>query len=105
MVSASVQEYFNHLTVSLGRLSDILGRKGAMLLALSLFGTFEVIYIYIFPANQHDFRHWDSIVQCGPFNDCTHCGTSNGGNGWRRVRYRTSLPTVHLLTTLFKLES
>ena len=78
---------FQNITF-LGRLADILGRKGAMLLALSLFGKIEQISKNL----QHTqtlltLRVWYNPLWNGSINEGSYRGSDNCRNGRRRVSY------------------
>lgn len=69
-----------------GRLSDILGRKGAMLLALSLFGMLSHSYVNIINLSQVCSRDWYSSMWTRSFDGVFDFCASSCWNGRRRVR-------------------
>ena len=81
------------LTANSGRLADILGRKGAMLVALSLFGT--ILWSNMLHLTNLLFnRIWDNILWNGHFDECAHCCPCCGWYG--RWRVSPHLRSYHL---------
>lgn len=72
------------LTFHPGRLADIIGRKGAMLIALSLFGM-KLTCRFVGYVVMNRSRIWYHILRSGTLNGhvsrCSRCLW----NGWRRV--------------------
>ena len=80
-----------------GRLSDILGRKGAMLLALSFFGKHSIAFSNTCPIVCS--RIWDNPLWSGSIDGSSHSSPCHSWYGRRGVRLICPLSDQLLITS------